>query len=498
MDMISEEEEARESAPAQEGMALHQRIGLVAGPVAACLIYLFFRPDDLSLAGQATAAVAILMAIWWATEAAPVAVTALLPLVIFPVLGIAPISETAPAYANPTIYLFLGGFVIALAIERAGLHKRVALTIFRLAGVNGRSLVAGFMLAGALLSMWISNTSTTLMLLPIVMSVVVVVRESMPTLTEKERHHFEMAMLLGLAYGATLGGMTTLVGTPPNAFMVGFMQSSYDIEIDFARWMMVGVPLAIIMLPLTWLALTRLVFKVDFKATPEARNQIQALTGNIGPMTQAEKRIALLFALLVAGWLLRKPLIALAGASELTDAGLAMTAAIAAFLIPSGSLQGNLMRWEDTKNLPWGVLILFGGGLALAAGMSSSGLTLWIGQQLAPLGSINLAILILASTALVIFLTELTSNLATTATFLPVMASLAVETGYDPLMFVVPVTLAASCAFMLPVATPPNAIVFSSGKLTIPTMMRAGIALNIIGIMILSMIALWLAPAIFG
>lgn len=479
-------------------LVLYQKIGLVAGPVAALLVYLLFRPDDLSTAGQLTAAAAVLMAIWWATEAAPVAVTALLPLILFPILGIAPISVTAPAYANPIIFLFLGGFVIALAIERANLHKRVALTIFRLAGVNGRSLVAGFMLAGAFLSMWISNTSTTLMLLPIVMSVIVVVRESMPELSQKARHHFEMAMLLGLAYGATLGGMTTLVGTPPNAFMVGFMQSTYDIEIDFARWMMVGVPLAIIMLPITWLALTRLVFKVNFKASDEARNQIRALSGNIGPITQAERRIGFLFVALVMGWMLRKPIISLTGAAELTDAGLAIFAATAAFLIPSGSQPGNLLRWEDTSRLPWGVLILFGGGLALAAGMSSSGLTLWIGQQLAPLGSINLAILIIAATALVIFLTELTSNLATTATFLPVMAALAVETGYDPLMFVIPVTLAASCAFMLPVATPPNAIVFSSGRLTIPTMMRAGIALNVVSVAILSMIALWLAPSVFG
>ncbi len=476
---------------------LHQQVGLIAGPVVALALYVFFRPEDLSPAGQLTAAIAALMAIWWATEAIPVAVTSFLPLVLFPILGVAAIKPTAASYADPTIYLFLGGFVIALAIERSGLHRRVALLVFRVVGVSGRALVGGFMLAAALLSMWISNTSTTLMLLPIVMSIVVVIRETVDDLKDVERRDFETAMLLGLAYGATLGGMTTLVGTPPNAFMSGFMQSTYGVEIDVARWMLVGVPLAAVMLPLTWLVLTRLVFKVNFKATDAARQHVDELRRELGPVLAAEWRVAAVFAFLVIGWIARKPIASLTGAVELTDAGIAMTAAIAAFIIPSGSRPGTLMTWDDARRLPWGVLILFGGGLALAGGMSSSGLTLWIGQQLAPLGAIHIAILIVAATALVIFLTELTSNLATTATFLPVMAALAVETGNDPLIFVIPVTLAASCAFMLPVATPPNAIVFSSGSVSIPRMMRAGMVLNLAGAAILSVIALYLAPLVF-
>jgi len=478
-------------------MALHQRIGLFAGPVAAIIVVLLFRPDDLSAQGQAVAAIAVLMAIWWATEAIPVAVTAFLPLVLFPLLGVSPIAETAPAYAHPTIYLFLGGFVIALAIERSGLHRRVALFVFRLVGVEGKALVGGFMLAGALLSMWISNTSTTLLLLPIVMSVVFVIRETVENLSERQRHDFESALLLGLAYGATLGGMTTLVGTPPNAFMSGFMQTTYDVHIDFARWMLVGVPLALIMLPISWLVLTRVAFRVDFHSSPAVRDHVNEIADELGTVTTAEKRIGMLFSFLVIGWLARAPIESLLGLNELSDAGIAMMAAIAAFLIPAGSMSGPLMRWEDTGRLPWGVLILFGGGLALASGMSSSGLTLWLGQQLAPLGTINITILIVAVTLLVIFLTELTSNLATTATFLPVMAALAVETGHDPLVFVIPVTLAASCAFMLPVATPPNAIVFSSGCLSIPRMIRAGILLNLISVIVLSAIALLLAPLIF-
>jgi len=481
-----------------EPRALHQRIGFVAGPLMAILVYVTFRPDGVSHTATATAAVATLMAIWWATEAIPVAATALLPIVLFPALGIAPIAETTSSYADPTIYLFLGGFVVALAIEKAGLHRRVAFLVFLIVGMNGRSLVWGFMLSAALLSMWISNTSSTLMLLPIVMSVVVVIRDAVPNLTTRERRDFETAILLGLAYGATLGGMTTLVGTPPNAFMVGFMQDNYGVDIDFARWMLVGLPLAVIMLPVSWLILTRIMFRVDFRSSYNAREQVRRLTSGLGPVSKAEWRIAILFLLLVVGWLFRKPIGNWTGLTGLSDSGIAMTAALAAFIIPNGKGTGALMNWEDTGKLPWGVLILFGGGLALAGGMSSSGLTVWMGAELAPLGMVNIAILIVLATALVIFLTELTSNLATTATFLPVMAAMAVETGNDPLLFVVPVTLAASCAFMLPVATPPNAIVFSSGYLSIPRMMRAGTVLNIIAIAVLLLLSLYVVPMVFG
>lgn len=480
-----------------ERLGANQTVSLIAGPLAGGLVFLFFGPEDLSQEGQLTAAIAVLMAVWWATEAIPVAVTAFLPLILFPILGIAPIATAAPFYAHPTIYLFLGGFLIALAIERAGLHRRVALLVFNVVGVNGSSLIGGFMIAAAVLSMWISNTSTTLMLLPIVMSVIVVIRETISDLSSTQRRDFETAMLLGLAYGATLGGMTTLVGTPPNAFLSGFMSSTYGIEIDFARWMMVGMPLAIIMLPITWFLLTRVMFKVNFKSSAAARKHVIGLSAELGPIKTGEIRIAIVFALLVVGWVARKPIAELTGVKELSDAGVAMLAATLAFIVPSGSRPGALVTWEDTKRLPWGVLILFGGGLALAGGMTSSGLTLWIGQQLAPLGAVHSVLLIVAATALVIFLTELTSNLATTATLLPVVAAMAIETGNDPMIFVIPITLAASCAFMLPVATPPNAIVFSSGYLSIPRMMRAGFVLNIIGIVVLSVISLTLVPMVF-
>lgn len=475
----------------------YQRIGFVLGPVVAVSIAIFFRPESLPPEATFVAAVGALMAIWWATEAIPVAVTAFMPMVLLPILGVGSVSENAAPYAHPIIYLFFGGFVMALAIERCGLHRRIALSVFTVVGTNARSLVGGFMVAAALLSMWISNTSTTLMLLPIAISVVKVIGESMPGLDDRDRSHFNFALLLGLAYGATLGGVATLVGTPPNAFMAGFMIETYDMEIDFARWMLVGIPVTLVMLPLAWMLLTRVIYRVDFTASEDVMEHIAEARVKLGPMTGDEKRTGLLFLCLVAGWLLRKPIGNLPFLGDITDTTIAMAAAIAAFLIPSERRGEALMRWSDLSKLPWGVLILFGGGLALAAAISSSGLALWIGQQLAPLGVLNLTLLVVAATAMVIFLTELTSNLATTATFLPVIAAIAVETGQDPLMFVIPVTLAASCAFMLPVATPPNAIVFSSGQVSIPEMIRAGILLNILSVAFLSFLALTLAPAIF-
>lgn len=320
----------------------------------------------------------------------------------------------------------------------------------------------------------------------------------MDDLPSEQLRNFELSMFLGLAYGATTGGVATLVGTPPNAFLAGFMQSTYGIEIDFARWMMVGVPLAIVMLPIIWYVLARVVYPVDFVASDGAKEHLATRLRELGSLRTTESRTGILFLAMVAGWLFRKPIVMLTGVVELTDAAVAMTVAIAAFLIPSGEKSEPLMVWDDTKDLPWSVLILFGGGLALAGGMTSTGLTGWIGESLIPLGTTHIGILIVAACALVIFLTELTSNTATTATFLPVMAALAIGIGSNPLILVVPVALAASFAFMLPVATPPNAIIFSSGYVPIRSMMRAGFVINLLGIVILTAVALVLVPKVFG
>ncbi|MGB5247506.1 MAG: DASS family sodium-coupled anion symporter [Woeseia sp.] len=477
------------------GRQRHQYIGLLLGPLLALLMLLSDAPTGLSQAAWHTAAMGILMATWWATEAVPIAVTALLPLVLFPLLGIADIQATSAPYANKVIYLFLGGFIVALAMQRWNLHRRIALTILQHAGGDGRSLVGGFMLASALLSMWVMNTSTTMMLLPIAVSIIAVVHDTVDSLDNKGKENFQFALLLGVAYASTIGGMATLVGTAPNAMMAAFLLDNYDTSIDFASWMMVGVPLAIVMLPLAWLTLTRWVFLVDFKTSGEGRAALKAMKDDMGAISIPEKRVAIVFVLLALTWIFRPLLAQLPGLAALDDSGIAMAGAVALFLIPSGAKSDPLLiRWHDAEKLPWSILLLFGGGLSLAGAVSQTGLAAWLGDALNAFGTLPLVMLVIIVSSLIIFLTELTSNIATTATFLPVVGAIAIEAGIDPIVLTVPVTLAASCAFMLPVATPPNAIVFGSGMLTIPKMARAGFVLNLIGIVVVSTVAMTLAP----
>lgn len=452
-------------------------------------------PDSLSLVGWRTAAIGILMAIWWATEAVPIAVTALLPIVLFPLFGVRTIEDTVKPYSDDVIYLFLGGFVVAFAMQRWNLHRRIALSVLQHAGGSGATLIGGFMLASALISMWVMNTSTTMMLLPIAVSVITVIHRSVQGLDDKARDDFQCALLLGVAYAATIGGIATLVGTAPNAILVGFMKETYGTEIAFANWMLVGLPVSAVMLPLTWFTLTRLVFKVDFRTSGEGRAELQRMKDEMGPITTPELRVAIIFGAMALLWMTRPLLTKIPALSGLEDAMIAMAGAIALFLVPSGSQEDPLLlRWKYAEQLPWGVLILFGGGLTLAGAVSQSGLATWIGMSLQALGTMPPFVLIAITATLIIFLTELTSNVATTTTFLPVVGAIAIEVGIDPLVVAVPVALAASCAFMLPVATPPNAIVFGSGLLTIPKMMRAGIALNLIGIVVVSAAAYFLAP----
>ena len=478
--------------------ARHKVVGLVLGPGLFILMSLLADGQDaMPPEAWRVASVGLWMAIWWATEAIPVPATALLPLVLFDPLGVATIREAAAPYANPTIYLFMGGFIMALALERWALHRRIALAVIDRVGTDGRRLIGGFMFVCAVLSMWMTNTSTTMMLLPIVFSVATVIRDNVPELSEESSKNFEIAILLGLAYSASIGGLATLIGTPPNALLMGFMAENYGVEISFARWMLVGIPVSFAMLPIAWFILTRFLFPVDIPATEAVRKHLHRLRDELGSMSAAEKRVAVIFGLLVLSWMVRKPVTETLGLSGVSDAGIVLTAALLLFVLPSGDRgQSRLMVWEDIARLPWGVLILFGGGLSLAAAVSDSGLALWLGQQLAPLNAWGTAVLVLASVALVIFLTELTSNLATTATLLPVMGAIAVQAGVPPIVLTVPITIAASCAFMLPVATPPNAIVFSTGAISIPQMARAGIALNLIGIVIVTIVSLIIAPEI--
>ena len=474
----------------------YQLIGRILGPSVFAMMFAVEGVQEV-MPSEAwrVAAVGLWMAIWWATEAIPVPVTAFLPLVVFEPLGISSLRDAAAPYANPTIYLFLGGFMLALAIERWNLHRRISLAILDSTGTDGRRLIGGFMFVAAMLSMWMTNTSTTMMLLPIVLSVVSVMRENVTGVDEKTMNHFQVLMLLGIAYASSIGGLATLVGTPPNALLIAYMAENYGLEISFARWMVVGVPVTLVMLPIAWLVLTRIVFPIEIPANEAVNRHLHELRTELGPMTVPERRVAMIFAAVVTCWMLRRPLTEFFGLTGVSDAGIVMTAAVLLFMVPSGNLsQPQLLTWHDASRLPWGVLILFGGGLSLAAGVSNSGLALWLGESLAPLNAFGTAILVVAAVALVIYLTELTSNLATTATLLPVMGAIAVQAGVPPIVLTVPITIAASCAFMLPVATPPNAIVFATGTISIPQMVKAGFFLNLIGIVIVSIVSIYVAP----
>ncbi|NIO43308.1 MAG: DASS family sodium-coupled anion symporter [Burkholderiales bacterium] len=477
-------------------------IGLVIGVSLLFLMLFLPPPADLSTEAWRVAAVGLLMAIFWVTEAIPLPATALIPLPLFPLLGIAPIKDTASPYANPVIFLFMGGFVVALAMERWRLHERIALMVLKSVGDRMDYLVGGFMLATAVLSMWVSNTATTLMMLPIALSIVSLYKNGEQAYTNSIRGRpirFPSALLLSVAYGATAGGMATLVGTPPNAFLAGFMRQSYGIEIGFAQWMAMALPLSILMLFIIWWLITRVIFDLKGRTISGAHEVIKQRAARQGQMSSGEVRTAILFVLLATAWVLRPWLNKLAPGMNLNDSVIAMSAAILAFLIPVDIKRGQfLMNWEWAQRLPFGVLILFGGGLTLAAAISRSGLADWIGTQLGVVGDLPPIFIVMTMIATLIFLTELTSNTATTAAFLPIVAALAISLGEHPLLLVAPAALAASCAFMLPVATPPNAIVFASGHLSIAQMARAGVLLNLIAILMITMIAYTALLIVFG
>ena len=438
------------------------KTGFLLGLIAAIVILILPDTEGLPIEAQRAAAVFVWMAIWWATEAVHIAITALIPLVFFPLLGVSSIEETSAPYANKNVYLFLGGFLLSIAIQKCNLHKRIALNVLNLTGTAGRSIIAGFMLSSCLLSMWIMNTSTTVMLLPIGLAIISVVKESMTNLTDSEKVNFQVALLLGIAYAANIGGIATLIGTAPNMTLNGFMEEQYNVSISFVDWMKVGVPVSLTLLPLAWFTLTRITFPVSFQSSEQTQDIIVNMRSELGKIKTSEPGIAMLCGLML-------------------------------FLTPSKSTNQNLLEWKDAQEgVPWGVLLLFGGGLSLAAAAQSTGLAAWIGNMM-PLG-LSMALLVIMFTTLIIFLTELTSNLATTATFLPIVAIIAAQFGFDPLMLTASVAIAASCAFMLPVATPPNAIVFGSELIKVPQMVRAGIVINLIAIVVVSFAVLYLVP----
>jgi len=443
-------------------------------------------------------AVAILMACWWITEAIPIPATALLPLVLFPLLGIADAKTASAPYANHLIFLFLGGFFIALAVQKWQLHRRMALRTISLLGFSPARLVLGFMIATGFISMWMSNTATAMIMLPIGMAIIGHLREGGEFQNrEKLLAQFGSALMFGIAYSASIGGIGTLIGTPPNIILAGVTERLYGQKVSFTAWLGVGLPLVIIYLPLTWFYLVRFACPIWGVKSVSGSSVVTGELAKIGRITIPEQRVAAVFALTALAWILSEPknfgAFTIPGLKSLfpgiSDGTIAMTGGLALFLIPAKGLGGRkLLDWSCARDIPWGILLLFGGGLALADGFQQSGLDLRIGQGLGLLHQAPHLVLVLMVVTLVIFLTEVTSNTATTAMILPVCASLATAAGMDPLLLMIPATMAASCAFMLPVGTPPNALIFASGQVTIPQMARIGFAMNLIGIVLITII----------
>lgn len=471
-------------------------IGLGLGPVLLALTIALPAPAGLGTEAWWTAGVAFLMISWWVTETVPIPVTALLPLICFPLLGILGMEAAAAPYANPVVFLFLGGFLLARAVEKWGLHRRVALHVVGKAGTEPARLVGGFMLASALLSMWISNTATAIMMLPIGVSIIGLM-EAAEQGAPRRSSSFGLALMLGIAYGASIGGVGTLIGTPPNALLAGFMLENYGFRVGFLDWMMIGLPVVAICLPLTWLVLTRWVFSVDRIAIPGAEAIIAGEVSRLGAPSRGERMVAGVFVLTAMAWIFRPVLERwLPG---LTDTGIAIAAAVLLFVLPVHPSRGEyLLDWKTAEGLPWGVLLLSGGGLSLAAAVASTGLAAWTGEGLAQLADLPILVLMLAVTVVLVFLTEIMSNTAALAAFLPVIAALSLGLGAHPMLLAVPAAIGASCAFMMPMATPPNAIVFGSGRVTIPQMARAGFVLNLLVIALIPVLTWVLLILVFG
>ncbi len=496
-----EEEEPRE-------YTTRQKIGLFLGPLLFLVMLAVPTPGGMEPVAQKMAAVALLMATWWMTEAIPIPATSLIPIALFPLLGIMHTKSAAAPYASHLIFLFMGGFIIALAMQRWNLHRRIAMNIVRVVGFSPGRLIFGFMAATAALSAFVSNTATTVMMMPIGLAIIQhVIAEGRKEGLDRdidfspEKFAFGLNLMLGIAYAASIGGIATLIGTPPNTVLAGYLTKTYGFEITFAKWMLVGVPLVAVMLPLCWLWLTRVANPMKLKKVPGGRDLINAELRKMGSMSTGERWTALVFFLTAMGWIFRKqvgPLI-FADPKLVTDATIAMTGALLLFVIPINWKKNIfVMNWEWASKMPWGVLILFGGGLSMAAGFKATKLANWIGSQVGLLEAAPVLVLIIAVATLIIFLTELTSNTATSAMVMPILSAVAIGLGQSPLLLIVPAAIAASCAFMLPVATPPNAIVFGSGYVTIPQMVKSGFGLNILGIILTVALTYFVVMPVFG
>lgn len=469
---------------------------LIVGPLLFIVMQLLPVPKGMTHGGYAVLCSTIWIAIWWVTEAVPIAVTALLPIILFPLTGAVDLSTTTASYGHKYVFLYLGGFMIAIAIEKWNLHKRIALHIINAIGTNIYNIILGFMTATGFLSMWISNTATAVMMLPIGMSIVVQLKDN-PETDENENLIFGKALMLSIAYSASIGGMATLIGTPPNLVFAGYVQKLYGIDISFWQWIKFGLPISVILMVLSWLYLTRIAFHFEQKEFPGGKKEIRRLINGLGPIKREEKIVLGVFVLTAFCWITRSFLLQklLPG---IDDTIIAMVFAVLLFIIPANKTQERIITWHDTIKIPWGIILLFGGGMAMATAFEVTGLATWLGNQMTLFEGLSVFFLVLVTVTLVNFMTELTSNLATTAMLMPILAPIAVNLHINPLILMVSATLAASCAFMLPVATPPNAVVFGSGYLRIPDMTRAGFWMNILSIVVVTLMVYLLLPLIWN
>ena len=476
-------------------MSKSKIVGLFLGPVFFLLILLWPEPF-LSNEGDSVIAVALWMVTWWLTEAVSISVTALLPLLLFPLLDIMPIAEVGNNYGSPIIFLFFGGFVMALALEKVNLHRRIALNIIRITGTTPNKVVLGFMIATASLSMWISNTATTVVMLPIAMSVIKLLIHDIDGFTKKDRN-FAVSVLLGIAFSANAGGIATVIGTPPNSILIGLLENEYQIEISFLKWMVFALPFSIIMIGLSYITLVHLIFPskgLNFSASKEV---IQVELRKLGPTRSKEKMVLGIFAVTVSLWIFRTLINSIFPSLGLSDTMISMFAAISLFAVPFSIKKGDfILDWKDTEKLAWGILILFGGGLALAKGMSVSGIVDQVSQSIAA-GNFSITATASLLILLMLFMTELMSNVALVAVLAPVVAGIAIGLGIPMVYLLIPVTMASSCAFMLPMATPPNAIVFASGFIEVKDMVKAGVLLNIVAVLILIGLFEYIIPLLF-
>ncbi len=482
----------------------------MVGPLAAIMVYsLTGASTGLSPEARRVVALATLMAVWWLTEAIPLSATALLPVALLPVLGVGSVKQAAAPYADEILFLFMGGFIIGEAIQRSGLHRRFALLTLLGVGTTPARMVGGVMLATALISMWVSNTATTLMMIPIGLSIVALVESKAGTgdgpsserstgWDDASVRHFGIAIVLGIAYAASIGGIATPVGTPPNLAMLNYLRNSLGLEINFVRWMVFGLPLVAVFLPAAWLLLTRVTHPVRAGAVPGGRAMIAGEVSRIGRLSRAEWVTLVVFLLTAAAWVTRG-LVAkktevpgLVGQlsrlfQPLSDAGIAIVASLVLFLIPIRlHPRTAVIRWRDVERLPWGILLLFGGGLSIAEAMARTGVDAYLGSLFGGLGAVPLLVLVVVLVAGATFVGELTSNVAVVTALMPVLAAAGKGMGIDPIPLMLAATLGSSCGFMLPVATPPNALAYATGRVTQPQMIRSGFLLDVIGVVIVS------------